>query len=91
MFDWDGNNLRKLRAHRIKGDEVKQALLNDPLPVYEQHVEGELRFVYYDETEAGRVLAIIVTERGGFIREVTAYRLEAGQKRDYLLRRSEGE
>lgn len=22
MFDWDGNNLRKLRAHRIKGDEA---------------------------------------------------------------------
>ena len=80
MFDWDGNNLRKLRAHLIKGDEVKQALLNDPLPVYEQDVEGELRLVYYDETEAGRVLAIIVMERGGFIHVVTAYPLDAGQK-----------
>jgi uncharacterized DUF497 family protein len=91
MFEWDGNNLRKIRAHRIKRDEAEQALLNDPLPVYEQDIEGEPRFVYYGETTAGRLLAIIVTEREGNIRVVTAYPLDAGQKRDYLSRRAQGE
>lgn len=91
MFEWDRNNLRKIRAHRIGREEAQQALLNDPIAVYEQDVEGELRFVYYGETTAGRLLAIIVTERGGNLRVITAYPLDAGQKRDYLLRRSQGE
>ena len=91
MFDWDRNNLRKIRAHRIKREETEQALLNDPIPIYEQDVEGERRFVYYGETNAGRLLAVIVTERAGNIRVVTAYDLDAGQKREYLKRRADGE
>ena len=91
MFDWDRSNLRKIRAHRIKRDEVEQSLFNDPIPVYEQDVEGERRFVYYGETNAGRWLAVIVTERGDNIRVVTAYDLDAGQRRDYLERRTQGE
>jgi uncharacterized DUF497 family protein len=68
MFDWDRDNLRKIRAHRIKREEAEQALLSDPIPIYEQDVGGELRFVYYGETNAGRLLAVIVTERGESIR-----------------------
>jgi uncharacterized protein len=91
MFDWDRNNLDKIRAHRIKQEETEQALSNEPIPIYEHEVEGEPRFVYYGETNAGRLLAVIVTERGDRIRVVTAYDLDAGQKRDYLNRRRQGE
>ncbi len=91
MFEWDRNNLRKIRAHRIKREETEQALLNGPIPVYEQDVEGERRFVYYGETNAGRLLAVIVTERGESIRVETAYDLDAGQRREYLKRRAHGE
>ncbi len=90
-FEWDRNNLRKIRAHRIKREEAEQALLNDPIPVYEQDVQGEPRFVYYGETNAGRLLAVIVTERRDNLRVVTAYDLDAGQKRDYLRRRTGGQ
>jgi len=38
-----------------------------------------------------RLLAIVVTERKGRIRVITAYDLDAGQKRDYLKRRAGGE
>jgi hypothetical protein len=91
MFDWDRNNLRKIRAHKIMREEAEQALSNDPIPIYEQDVESECRFVYYGETDAGRLLAVIVTERGERIRVVTAYDLDAGQTRDYFKRRAEGE
>jgi uncharacterized DUF497 family protein len=91
MFDWDRNNLRKIRAHCIKREEVEQAVKNDPIPIYEQNVESERRFVYYGETNVGRLLAVIVTERGAAIRVVTAYDLDAGQRRDYLKRRVQGE
>jgi uncharacterized DUF497 family protein len=91
VFDWDQNNLRKIRAHRIKPAEVEAAVSNSPILIYEQDVEGEVRYVYYGETDSGRLLAIVVIERGDRIRVVTAYSLDAGQKRDYLVRRMRGE
>jgi len=85
------NNLRKIRAHRIKRADVEQALSNGPIPIYEQSAGGEARFVYYGETDAGRLLAVVLTERDDRIRVVTAYPLDAGQKRDYFARRLRGE
>jgi hypothetical protein len=52
MFDWDRNNLRKIRANRIKRDEAEQALITGPIPIYDQDVEGEPRFAYYGENDA---------------------------------------
>ena len=66
------------RAHRIERDEAEQALLNEPVPMYQQDVEGESRVVYYGETIAVRLLALVVTERGGNLRVITAYDLDAG-------------
>jgi uncharacterized DUF497 family protein len=91
MFDWDRSNLRKIRAHRISREEAEEALINDAISIHEQYVDGERRFVYYGETDARRLLALIVTERGDKIRVVTAYNLDAGQKRDYFARRLSGE
>jgi uncharacterized DUF497 family protein len=91
VFDWDKNNLRKVRAHGIKPAEVEAALSNSPILIYEQDVQGEVRYVYYGETDSGRLLAIVLIERGDLIRVVTAYTLDAGQKRDYLARRMRGE
>ena len=91
VFDWDDNNLRKIRAHRIKRGDVEGALSNSPILIYEQNVGGEQRFVYYGETAAGRLLAVVLTERDDRIRVVIAYKLDAGQKRDYFARRLRGE
>jgi hypothetical protein len=44
--------------------------------------------VYYGETNTGRLLAVIVAERYDDLRVVTAYDLDAGQRRDYLRRRA---
>jgi uncharacterized DUF497 family protein len=76
VFDWDRHNLKKIKAHRLKATEVEAALSRD---------------VYYGETEQGRLLAIVVTEREDKIRVITAYDLDSGQKRDYLARRVRGE
>jgi uncharacterized DUF497 family protein len=91
VFDWDRNNLRKIRAHRIKPVEVEQALSRDPILIYEQDANGEARYVYYGETIKKRMIAVVLTERGQKIRVITAYDLDAGQKRDYLKRRVQGD
>ncbi len=81
----------KIRAHRVKRADVEQALSNSPILIYEQSVGEEPRFVYYGESDAGRLLAVILTERDDRIRVVTAYRLDAAQKRDCFARRLRGE
>jgi len=91
VFDWDQNNLEKIRAHRIKRAEVEEALSRDPILIYEQDAAGEARYVYYGETKHNRMLAVVLTERADKIRVITAYELDAGQKQDYLERRARGE
>lgn len=91
MFEWDRHNRTKIKAHRLDTAEVEEALTNDPLLVYQQDADGESRYVYYGETARLRLLAIILTERRGKIRVITAYDLDAGQKRDYLERRARGD
>ena len=91
VFDWDRNNLRKIRAHRIEPEEVQEALSSAPILIYEQDVQGEARYVYYCETASERLLAVVLVERDDKIRVVTAYDLDAGQKKDYLARRLRGE
>jgi uncharacterized DUF497 family protein len=47
LFEWDEHNLRKIRAHGIRREEAEQAIANNPISVYEQHVDGEIRAMYY--------------------------------------------
>jgi uncharacterized DUF497 family protein len=90
IFEWDRNNLRKVRAHEIKREEAEQTLLNDLIPIDDQDVEGEFRFVYYGETNTGRLLGVVATERGDNVPVVTAYDLNARQRRTYHTRRAQG-
>ena len=48
-FDLDPTQLAE---DRVKRKEVEQALTNDPIPIYEQDVQGELRYEYH-ETDFG--------------------------------------
>ena len=47
--------------------------------------------MYYGETDAGRLVGVVATERGDNVRVVTAYVLDAGQRRDYHKLRVQGE
>jgi len=90
MFDWDRNNLRKVRAHGVTPEEAEEALLNESIPAYEQDIDGEHRVAYYGQTSAGRFLAVVATQRGEKIRVITAYDLNRRQLRDYFRWRFEG-
>ncbi|MCX6602427.1 MAG: BrnT family toxin [Acidobacteria bacterium] len=84
MFDWDRDNLKKIKAHGLDAAAVEEALSISPILIYEQEADGESRYVYYGETAGLRLLAVVLTERDGKIRVITAYELDAGQKRDYF-------
>jgi hypothetical protein len=88
MLEWDQDNLGKMLAQQIAREEIEQALLNNPIPVLEQDVEGDFSYVYYGETNAGRLLSLVVIENGGNARVITASDLNLDQRRDYLQRRA---
>ena len=77
-----------MRALPIGPEETKQALLNNPLPILEQDVEGEVSYMYYGHTDAGRLLAVLVTEENGSRQVIWSCDLNPEQRRDYLARRA---
>lgn len=89
VFDWDRHNLKKIRAHDLTREETEEAVLNDPLVALVYEVGGELRTTLYSETNAARIIAVVVTDRNETLRVVTAYDLSARQRRHYLQMRSE--
>lgn len=88
-FDWDQENVRHLRRHRVTPAEFEQVLLNDPLDMETQNEAGEERFKSIGITDSGRVLIAVWTYRNGKIRAVTAYR--ASQHDGKQLRSTEGD
>ena len=87
-LEWDQDNLGKLLAQGIERQEIEQALDNNPIPVLEQDVEGDFSYVYYGETNAGRLLSVVVIESNDNARVITAGDLNADQRLDYLQRRA---
>jgi uncharacterized DUF497 family protein len=80
-FDWDAENKKHIGLHVVQTVEAEEALQNDPVVVQYQERDGEDRVLVLGQTNAGRLLAVVYTERGEKIRVVTAYpmnkRLEA--------------
>lgn len=50
VFNWAQNNLKKIRAHRIKVAAVEQALSREPVLIYGQDRETERNRLRADET-----------------------------------------
>jgi hypothetical protein len=88
IFEWDEHNVQQFRAQQIEPGEAEQALSNNPIPVLEQDVEGDVSYLYYGETNAGRLLSLMVIENEGAWRVIMASELNPDQRADYLRRRA---
>ncbi len=73
QFDWNEANIAHIARHLVTPDEAEQVAANDPLELEVQLRNGEERIIHLGETDAGRVLFVIVTVRGEKIRVVTAH------------------
>ena len=83
-FDWDEQNRKHLRSHRVSPREFEQAILNDPLDLEYQTEGGEERYKSFGVTDKGRALILVWTLREGMVRAVTAY--PAGRAYEKLYR-----
>ena len=72
-FLWDAGNIDHIARHDISPEEAEQVLENDPFDIARYLRNGEERLNQVGETDAGRVLVVVTTERGQFTRVVTAH------------------
>jgi uncharacterized DUF497 family protein len=73
FFEWDDANIAHIAEHGVSPEEAEEVVLRNPLDLDYSVRDGEPRFRQVGETVAGRILAVITTERRGLTRVVTAY------------------
>jgi uncharacterized protein len=72
-FDWDEANVGHIARHGIQPVEAEEVVLNDPLDLGVEAVEGEERYLNLGATSQGRVLLVVTTWREERVRVVTAF------------------
>jgi uncharacterized DUF497 family protein len=85
-FEWDPRKaLENVRNHGVSFEEAltvfsdwQQITIPDP-----EHSEGEPRWVTLGRSKRGNLLVVPHTERGEYIRIISAWRANARQRRQY--------
>ena len=72
-FDWDEANIVHLARHSIIAKEAEQVILNKPVDLGMEIIEGEERYLNLGATVQGRVLLVVTTWREERVRVVTAF------------------
>jgi uncharacterized protein len=72
-FDWDEANIDHMSRHSVLPKEAEQVILNDPLDLGMELVEGEERYLNLGATLQDRVLLVVTTWREDRVRVVTAF------------------
>ena len=72
-FDWDEANVGHVARHSVLPEEAEQVILNSPVDLGVEIVEGEERFLSLGATAQGRILLVVTTWREDRVRVVTAF------------------
>jgi uncharacterized DUF497 family protein len=72
-FDWDEANLDHVARHGVQPKEAEQVILNDPVDLGIEIVEGEERYLNLGATSRGRILLVVTSWREDRVRVVTAF------------------
>jgi len=83
QFHWDNGNIDHITRHKVTPEEAEQVVGNDPIDAGAVLRNGETRIVHLGETDARRVLVVVVTERDGMYRVVTARPAERKERAFY--------
>jgi uncharacterized DUF497 family protein len=63
MFIWDLANVGHLAKHDVSPEEAEQVIRNAPLDLERQLRNSEERAVHLGESNAGRILVVVITVR----------------------------
>ena len=85
-FQWDkGNSAKNWRRHRFSQSEAEQVFLNRPVVVAGDpvHSASEARHFALGRTDGGRLLTVVFTIRGSFLRVISARPMSRRERRGY--------
>jgi uncharacterized DUF497 family protein len=86
LFEWDPSKATEnLETHGVSFDEASTAFRDSlSLTIYDPlHSEEEDRFVLIGNSHKNRLLVIVHTERGGFLRLVSARKATKKERKQY--------
>lgn len=72
-FDWDEANSLHIARHGVAPEDAEHVLVNDPLDLDPEYVNGEWRFPSIGLTHPGRWLVVVSTVRRGKTRVVACF------------------
>jgi uncharacterized DUF497 family protein len=82
-FEWDTANVAHILRHSVTPFEVEDAVSRPHVTIRAKTVHGEGRWKLFGKTGSGRYLVVVFTVRRKLIRTVTAYEMNAIERREY--------
>lgn len=82
-FDWDAANVAHILRHQVTPEEVEAAARRSHVTIPGKPVGGEERWQMFGRAPADRFLVVVFTIRRRLFRTVTAYPMNAAQRRIY--------
>lgn len=73
-FEWDVGNREKNLKHGVHASECEQVFFNAPLVILDdpKHSVAEDRFAAFGQTDQGRRLVVVYTQRGNLLQVISA-------------------
>lgn len=82
-FDWDIANVGHIMRHAVTPFEVEEAVNRPHASIAARTLTGEDRWKLFGKTQSGRYLVVVFTIRRKLFRTVTAYEMNAKERKKY--------
>ena len=82
-FAWDAANVGHILRHAVTPFEVEEAVGRPHATIPATAVKGEKRWKLLGKTASGRYLVVVFTIRQKLFRAVTAYEMNAAERKKY--------
>ena len=82
-FDWDAANVGHIRHHAVTPFEVEEVVGRPHLTIPAKTIQSEERWKLFGKTASDRYLVVVFTIRRRRFRTVTAYEMNAAERRKY--------
>jgi len=82
-FDWDAANVGHIMRHAVTPFEVEEVAGGPHVAIPARTFKGEKRWKLFGRTASKRYLVVVFTIRRKLFRTVTAYEMDAAERRKY--------
>jgi len=82
-FGWDGANVGHILRHSVTPFEVEEVVGRANVIIPATSIHRENRWKLFGRTASGRYLVVVFTVRRKLFRTVTAYEMNAADRRNY--------